>query len=100
MRDLLKELDNEKSLFTGTFKSLRRCRGRGRVELESMLLLNLKNENGIQLTDHIWITYNRKFKDLKLERGDVVSFYGTVKPYKTLKKEDYGITYTTKPVKL
>lgn len=100
MRTKLLELGNaERHLFYGTFSEYGWKKGwKGRWD-ETVLLLNIRDENDELLTDHLWFNLTQGFAKLDLKKGDRVCFYGRVHRYYKgyiAKERDYNISYPTK----
>ncbi|WP_426451799.1 hypothetical protein ACP26L_06750 [Paenibacillus sp. S-38] len=93
MRQKLKEMVEIKGVFTAdyvkTFSSKRGRKG-------TVLLLNVKNEDDLLLTDHIWIYSNPELTELNLVEGERIIFRAKVVKYTkgqlNDKQEDYKLT--------
>jgi hypothetical protein len=81
MRKKLSELENQRKKFIGTFERFGFKRAYRGPDLQTVLLKNIKDENGNYLTDHIWFNLTKGFEKLMLKKGDVVSFEARVKGY-------------------
>lgn len=96
MRERLQQLEDQTLRFVGCFVKYDRHKTRLIGSRKRTLLIHIKSDCGEYLSDHLWLGNVRLFKKLKVQKGDIVSFWGTVKPYKhrkgysTLKK--WGIT--------
>lgn len=81
MRTDLRDLGAESRLtFTGTFERTGIKRGY-KGPLETVLLLNVKDEEGNEVADHLWFNLTAGFARLGLKQGDVVQFNGRVEAY-------------------
>lgn len=81
MRKELTRYIEIRGTFTGTF--IRKGMKNGyKGPLETILLGNIRNENGDILTDHLWFNMTKGFKSLgKLEEGDIIQFNARCKGY-------------------
>lgn len=81
MRSKLKQIGSEeRQYFTATFERFGKKNGyMGQVE--TVLLINVMDESGKILTDHLWFNMTKGFKALNLEKGDKISFMGRVQKY-------------------
>lgn len=48
---------------------------------ETLCLVNLKDEEGKELCDHLWMTVGKQIKELELVVGDAIGFQARVTPY-------------------
>jgi hypothetical protein len=60
-------------------------------QMATLLFVDLKNEFGRELCDHLWFTQNGQFEPLALKPGDLVSFLATVTKY--WKRDQYSDEY-------
>ena len=80
-RKLAKIGEDDRHLFFGTFERFGTKRGwKGRLE-QTVLLLNIKDDNGSVVTDHLWFNYTKGFSSLDLTKGDTVKFNAKVASY-------------------
>ena len=81
MREKLTEYIEVRGTFTGTFIRTGFKNGyKGPVE--TILLGNIKDENGIILTDHLWFNLTKGFEALgELEEGDIIQFNARCREY-------------------
>lgn len=111
MRDVLKKIGSaERHTFTGTFERFGMKRGyKGPVE--TILLLEIRDADGNEVTDHLWFNLTAGFAKLDLKQGDRVKFDGRVdlyqKGYRGYRhgacqnlSTDYKITYPSKVSKI
>lgn len=47
----------------------------------TVLLTNIKDEKGVILTDHLWLTVGKRIERCNLSPGDLVEFEGRVTEY-------------------
>lgn len=81
MREKLKEIKNQRKKFRGIIAGFGTKRGwKGRV-LKTILLRDVRNENGDIVTDHLWFNWTRGFEMEAIKEGDKVEFEGRVKSY-------------------
>jgi len=80
-RKKLKEIEDERKIFIGTFerygiKSGYKC------PLKTVLLLDIKDEEENEITDHLWFNFTKGFEKLgELKRGDKIKFRARSKKY-------------------
>lgn len=109
MRKKLKQIGKEeRHTFTGTFVKFGFKNGyMGPVE--TLLLVDVKDNKGNIVTDHLWFNKTKGFAKLELEEGDIVKFDARVSEYEKGYKgynymqrilnpvsKDYRLTYPTK----
>jgi hypothetical protein len=82
MRELLKEKEQQRTLFSGTFVRCGEKAGwKGKKE-QTVLLENIKDARGIIVSDHLWFNLTKGFAVLgELKEGDVIQFKARVKKY-------------------
>lgn len=83
----------------------------GSYPKETLLLVNIVDENGRKITDHLWFNYTKGFWKAHLIKGDIVEFHARVEPYTKIytkgyprnkrnahirKRIDYKLSYPTK----
>ena len=82
MREELEKMDGERKRFIGTFKRYGRKRDYKGKFVHTVLLVNVKDETGKLVSDHLWFNYTKRFQKLGgLYQGDVVEFYARVRGY-------------------
>lgn len=99
MRKKLKAHDEERMKFTGVFERIGYKPGyEGRASTMTVLLNDIRNENGKRMTTHAWLNYTKKFQELNLSMGDKIKFCARVKKYKKGKSEnlDYKLSHPSK----
>lgn len=80
-RKKLKEIEEYRGTFTGTFKRKGEKRAYKGYPETTILLINVRGENGAIITDHLWFNYTKGFRELNLAVGDRVQFDARVKRY-------------------
>jgi hypothetical protein len=80
----LREYEYERHTFTAEF--IRYGHAANNM-LTTVLLNDVKDESGVVVASHIWLSKAKLFYDAKLTNGDVVQFTGLVMRYK---KGSYG----------
>lgn len=81
MRRKLKEKENSRETFTGEFEKYGWKTGYTYPE-RTILLLNIKSENGENVADHLWFNLTKGFAELgELKKGDLIRFKARVKRY-------------------
>jgi hypothetical protein len=65
--------------------------------VDSLLIKDIKNDDGEYISDHMWIKYSRQLEQANIISGDIIKFRAAVKPYiKQNKLKDYGFCYISK----
>ena len=110
MREVLKDIGSEeRHTFTGEFERFgEKPAYKGPIPIKTVLLVNVKDEKGNVVTDHIWFTCTKGFEACNLQERDIVQFdarvgtymkgyagYRDIEFYKPLEL-DYKLTYPTK----
>lgn len=107
VRTELKELGSEeRHIFSGTFERYGTKSGY-KGPTETVLLVNICDEEGNIVSDHLWFNKTKGFVNANMRKGDIVSFEARVteyqKGYKGNKDDiphdvsyDYKLTYPTK----
>ena len=80
MREQLEEINEYRGTFTGEFVRLGKKRSYGYLK-ETVLLIDVKDEAGKKMTDHLWFNLTKGFQNLNLKEGDLVQFDARVKEY-------------------
>jgi hypothetical protein len=97
MRDELKKLDKQRMGFTGTFSRTDKVKNSHPPE-PTLLLLDIRDEGGRVVADHVWLLLTKEFAALGLKEGDRIGFVATVSQYfKGNCEKDY---YLTSPGKI
>lgn len=83
MRNELQKLgEKERHTFTGQFERFgQKPAYKGPIPDITILLLNVKDESGTVVTDHLWFKYTKGFEACDLKVGDIVKFDARVKEY-------------------
>lgn len=81
MREQLKRMEEQRKRFTGTFVRFGQKSGWKGYSLTTVLLSDIKDEYGKDVSDHLWFNLTKEFQKLKLEDGTVVEFHARVKEY-------------------
>lgn len=86
----MRQIDGERKTFTGTFtrfgkKSRYKPKKVGDEWIAfdvTVLLVDVKDNDGNPVTDHLWFNYTKGFENLgNLQEGDVIGFDARVEPY-------------------
>ena len=93
MREQLAPLLGEKSVFTATFKRFGWRKFMGQYVAKTLLLVDVKDEDGKMVTDHLWFKCGKGFDRLGLKRGDTVQFHARVGTYSKGDGYDYHLEY-------
>lgn len=111
MRKELKKIDQQREPFTGTFSKYGLKTNYRDPSTETVLLVDIRNQEGLFICDHLWFNRTKGFENLgKLTGGDKIQFEARVKKYKKgyvnrragidEGKFDYKLSHPTKIVKL
>ncbi len=80
MREALAEMEEIRAVFTGTFVRFGEKNGyKGPVP--TVLLKNVCDRTGKQVTDHLWFNLTKGFAALDLKGGELLEFRARVKCY-------------------
>jgi len=83
LRQELKKIDQQRELFRGTFKKYGLKTGYKGASTETILLVDLRDDNGNLICDHLWFNMTKGFEQLgTLREGDMVQFEARVKKYR------------------
>jgi hypothetical protein len=81
MRHTLKQIEDLRSTFSGTFVRFGQKNGwEGRVET-TILLKDITDSHGGVVCDHLWFNLTKQFNCLGLKENDKVEFCARVKEY-------------------
>ncbi len=81
MREALQERQGKRGRFSGTVKRFgTKPAYRGPAQV-TLLLVDVRDEQGTEVTDHIWFVVRKQLKELNLQAGDKIEFTARVKPY-------------------
>jgi hypothetical protein len=110
MRNSLKDIENIRNIFTGTFVRLGTKNGYMGIE-KTVLLKDIRDKDNKIITDHLWFNYTKGFEKANLKENDIVQFNARVSVYekgycgykldvyKPIEK-DYKLSYPTKIIKI
>lgn len=103
MRTNLKERNRIREKFTGKIEKYGTKKAyRGDFYEKTILLKDVKDEDGKTLTDHLWFSWNQGFECLgELKKGEEIEFIARVKSYMKGRwcdefYKDYKLNYPTK----
>jgi hypothetical protein len=111
VRKQLRDRNGRRGRFSATFKKFGSARDPHRPWVRTALFLNVRDESGEVVTDHIWFRLGELFGRLNLQPGDEVFFLARVKKYWKRNPdivdeddprfvEDYKLSYPSKVQKL
>ena len=81
MRKTLATRAEQRAPFQGTFARFGTKRGwQGRQD-QTVLLLNIRDQTGTVVCDHLWLNLTKALGKLDLQPGDAVAFEARVKAY-------------------
>jgi hypothetical protein len=96
MRETLEQLYGQRQKFSGTFEragkkpAYRGWGTDGKGYGDTLLLRDMKDEDGRVVADHLWFNLTKAFRSAKLTKGDTVSFDARVDDYtKGYERDDY-----------
>jgi hypothetical protein len=81
MREALQEREGKRGRFTGTVKRFGKKPAYRGPDLDTLLLVDVRDEAGTEVTDHLWFVVRKQLKELNLQPGDKIEFAARVKPY-------------------
>ncbi len=95
-------MDEERDSFTGIFKKYGLKSGYKGSSTETILLVGIRNREGLLVADHLWFNLTKGFEKLgNLKEGDRIGFEARVKKYKKgYSNRRAGIDQTTLDYKL
>ncbi|MDR3714642.1 MAG: hypothetical protein P4L51_17645 [Puia sp.] len=83
LRKELKDREEERDAFTGVFKKYGRKAGFKGPSTETLLLVAIRNREGLLIADHCWFNLTKGFEKLgNLREGALIHFEARVKKYK------------------
>ena len=80
MREALEAINEYRGTFTGIFERRGKKKSFG-YKKETLLLIEVTDESGNKMTDHLWFNLTKGFQSLNLSPGDIVQFNARVKTY-------------------
>lgn len=103
MREKLKEINGTRARFRGRFEKFGQRSSYGYVK-RMALLVNVTDERGREMTDHLWLNLCKQVERLDLKPGDIVEFDARVRPYTKgyydNRQRDYRLSHPTNFTKL
>lgn len=80
-RKKLKDIEDERKIFIGAFERYGIKSGY-KHPLKTVLLLDITDEDGNEITDHLWFNFTKGFEQLgELKKGDKIKFRARSKRY-------------------
>lgn len=99
LREHLKAIEGQRALFRATFSRFDHRSSRGYM-VPTALFVDVRNEQGFEVCDHIWMRRGKQVNDLRLEEGDQVEFFATSagywSGYHDNRHYNYGLKFPTK----
>jgi len=80
MRQELARMEDMRAIFTGTFARFGEKNGY-KGPMPTVLLKNVCDESGREVTGHLWFNLTKGFASLNLQGGELVEFRARVKEY-------------------
>ncbi|ABG60194.1 hypothetical protein [Cytophaga hutchinsonii] len=81
MREKLKKIKNERITVVATVSRYGTKKAYKGNDLPTVLLTNIKDAEGNELTDHLWINLTKGYNTLGCSLGDKIQFNARVKDY-------------------
>jgi len=81
MREVLQSRNGKRGRFSGTVKSFGKKKAYRGPDLVTLLLVDIRDEQGTEVADHLWFVVRKQLKALDLQPGDKIEFTARVKPY-------------------
>lgn len=81
MREELQSREGKRGRFSGTVKRFGSKPAYRGPALATLLLVDVRDEAGNEVTDHLWFVVRKQLKELNLQPGDKIEFTARVKPY-------------------
>lgn len=81
MRKTLRKIENKRCRFTAKVERFGSKKGWGGRELKTILLTEIRNEEGELVADHLWINRTKTYNKANVMLGDRIGFDGRVKEY-------------------
>jgi hypothetical protein len=103
MREALKEREGKRGRFTGTVKRFGTKPAYKGPPIITLLLIDVRDEAGTEVTDHIWFVVRKQLKELDPQPGDRIEFVARVKTYVKGyrgRREDYDLPPVSMDYKL
>lgn len=111
MRERLHDKSGVRGCYTATFSRFGSKSAYKGPPLKTVLLIDLKDDVGREVCDHLWFNFTKEFEAANLQPGDQVRFNARSKPYwkgyrghrydddemRTIEK-DYKLSHPTKTV--
>jgi hypothetical protein len=101
MREGLKHINGTRQRFIATYERFGVKSGWKGKQIKTLLFVEVKNKEGVEVADHIWFADGLQFKLLNLQPGEKICFDARVKTYtKGYKgrRGDYDDGFIAKPI--
>jgi hypothetical protein len=98
VREHLKAIEGRRALFRAKFARFD-SRTSGGYFVPTALFVDVRNEQGVEVCDHIWMRKGKQIDALSLNEGDEIEFMATSRRYWSGyidKHLNYGLKYPTK----
>jgi hypothetical protein len=103
MREVLQDREGKRGRFTATVKRFGSKPAYRGPNLITLLLVDVRDEAGTVVTDHLWSVVRKQLKELSLQPGDKIEFTARVKSYVKGyrgRREDYDLPSVSVDYKL
>lgn len=107
MRTKLSKINGQRDKFKATVKRFGTRIGYKGYPIKTILLINIIDMTGKEVSDHLWFDVGKTFEKVKLEEGDRIQFHARVKPYwkgyrgnGEMPDLDYKLSYPSQIVKI
>src|SRR5579864_7616323 len=81
MREELKRRVGKRGSFSARVERYGKRTSYG-YEKETILVCDVRDEQGAEVTDHLWFTVGKQIKEMNLQPGEKIFFFARVAPYK------------------
>ena len=81
MREELQQRNGKRGRFSGTVKRFGSKPAYRGPNLVTLLLVDVRDEAGNEVTDHLWFVVRKQLKELNLQPGDRIEFTARVVEY-------------------
>jgi hypothetical protein len=103
MREELQKREGKRGTFTGTVKRFGSKPAYRGPALVTMLLVDVCDESGAVVTDHLWFVVRKQLAELNLQPGDKIHFTARVRRYikgYRGRRDDYDLPPVSRDFKL
>lgn len=95
MREKLKAIDGQRATFRATFSKYGSRTSCG-FTVQMALFVNVRDDHGNEICDHLWLRYGKQIRELQLYAGDEILFEGRATRYVKGYHDDRHVDYCLK----